>query len=331
MRRTRRLLVVLSIFGVMATMLAGCAGDGEPTYTIGIVSGFAPFSGLTDGFIERMGELGYRVNENTSYEIYDTVGGSEEERAAIAGLVEQRVDLIYTYPTGTTIAAKSIVDGAIPIVFGLSGVDGNGLIQSVRRPGGNITGFRVPSSTSVVKRLEYLLEVIPDASAVYTAYNSAYPPNETTVADVRHAARGFGVTLLEDPVTSLADLKASLASREASGHVTFDGILVVWDDLTQSADGWSILSSFAWRHRLPISGGSFDQMMDGGVIAYVADFPETGRLAAVMADRILRGTSAGTIPIGTAEMALYVNYRRARELGLTVPMSLLNIANEVVR
>lgn len=103
------------------------------------------------------------------------------------------------------------------------------------------------------------------------------------------------------------------------------------DDLSQSPTGWPLISQFAQEHKVPVSGGAAVQIETGAVISYVPNYIETGKLAAISADKILNGSQAGIIPVATSVMSLRINYKQAQKLGLTVPRSLLSLATEIIR
>lgn len=300
-------------------------------YRVGILNGFVPFSGVIDGFGAKMTELGYIEGQNIVYDLHQVQVGSSEEQQAIEQFVADQVDLILVFPTGSALAAKAATQGTnIPVVFALAGVEGTGLIESVRQPGGNITGVRAPGAEAVVKRFEFLLQVAPHSKRVYVTYNENYAANQPALQALRTAAYALGVTLVEAPVTSVEGIRADLDARAASSDIGLDAILISADDLSQSPAGWALISQFAQEQRVPIGGGASIQAETGAVFSYVTDYVESGKLAAISADKIIRGAPAGSIPVATPVLSLRINYKQAQELGLTVPKSLLNLATEII-
>ncbi len=332
-RQTRKIWKIL--VGVVVISLLFCACESQSTpqvYRVGILNGFTPFSGVIDGFKAKMTELGYVEGENIIYDVREVTGGSTEQQQALEQFVADEVDLIFAFPTGSIIAAKAATQGTdIPVVFALGSVEGTSLIESVRQPGGNITGVRALGSEAVVKRFEFLLQVAPQSKRVYITYNDNYPPNQAALKALRPVASSLGVTLVEAPVTSLEGIQADLEARAAAGDIGLDAILISSDDLSQSPAGWSLISRFAQEHRVPVGGGAAIQAETGAVFSYVTDYVESGKLAAISADKILRGTPAGTIPVATPVLSFRINYKQAQELGLTVPRSLLSLATEIIR
>jgi putative ABC transport system substrate-binding protein len=320
------------IVAMLSTLLLIGCGEKKPRkYRVGILNGFKPFSEIADGFKVKMTELGYLEGQHIIYDQQRVEVGSAEEKRILEKFVTDEVDLIFAFPTGSAIAAKAASQGTnIPVVFAMANLEGINLIENLRQPGLNITGVRTPGPEIVLKRLEFLLEVMPQAKRIYTTYNKNYPANQPTLEVLRPVASSLGVTLVEAPVTSVGGIKADLEARTASDDIGLDAILILSDDLSQSPAGWPLISQFAQKHKVPVSGGITVMIRTGAVISYVPDYIETGKLAAISADKILRGTAAGTIPVTTAVMALRINYKQAQELGLSVPKSLLSLATEII-
>ena len=329
----RILLATSTLLVIMSLIFGACKfQSAPPIYRVGILNGFTPFSSVVDGFKAEMTELGYIERQNIVYDLREVNLGSDEEQQALKEFVAADVDLIFVFPTGSAIAAKAAAQGTdIPVVFAMGNAEAAGLIENVRQPGGNITGVRAPGAEAIVKRFEFLLEISPQAKRVYTTYNKNYPANQPALEALRPAASTLGITLVEAPVTSLEGIQADLEARAASDDIGLDAILILSDDLSQSPSGWSLISQFAQKYKVPIGGGATFQAEAGAVFSYVTDYVESGKLAAISADKILRGTPAGTIPVATPVLSLRINYKQAQDLGLTVPRSLLNLATEIIR
>ena len=145
------------------------------------------------------------------------------------------------------------------------------------------------------------------------------------------AVNADGGTLLENPVSNVESIQADIERREAAGDIGVDAILMMPDDISQSTAGWSLINKFASRHRLPVSGAGAAMTDPGVVFRYGPDIPGVGRQAAPLADKILQGAPAGTIPVVSAESNLRVNYKLAKALELTLPESWLGMASEINR
>ena len=124
---------------------------------------------------------------------------------------------------------------------------------------------------------------------------------------------------------------AGAAARTSSGKIGVDAVQMALDILTQSPEGWAIISGFAAEHNLPIVGATELQVRNGAILTYISDNFETGRMGAVLADKILKGAPPGTIPVVTPEGYLRVNYRTIQKLGLAAPEGLLSRAKEIIR
>ncbi|MCX7680702.1 MAG: hypothetical protein N2508_01830, partial [Anaerolineae bacterium] len=133
------------------------------------------------------------------------------------------------------------------------------------------------------------------------------------------------------PATTLEDLEVDLASRATKEDIGIDAIILMPDILNHSPDGWALISGFAAQHRVPIAGSFPYTVEQGAVFGNATDLFEVGELAAPLADKILKGTPAGTIPVVTPDQTLWINYRVAQELGLMPPQSLLGQAVRIIR
>ena len=321
---------------VLCSMLilhfTGCnRNGGEKVLQVHIISGTKSFYGIAEGFIEKMGELGYEEGKDIRYHIHEVATGSAEEDRILEKITDEGADLVLAYPTGSALNVKKRTGGSVPVIFGLANLKGTALIEDVSRPGGNITGLRVPSTEVVLKRFEYLLKLVPGAEVVYTTYKSGYPANTEVLVELRKAAKELEVNLIEAAVDDVEGMRKDLEGRDKADIGDIDGILITADSLSQSAEGWRIISAFAAENGIPVSGGSPVQAETGAVMSISVDFFKTGKLTGIMADKIFKGQAAGTIPVATASIAFVFNYRQAEILGLTVPEELLNLATHIIR
>lgn len=323
--------ILLANLFIAALLLSGCGAQQPKTYRVGVLSGLAPFASMADGFKAKMAELGYVEGKNITYDVQQTSDPAGEQRAA-KKFVADKVDLIFSFPTEASLSAKDAVQGTkIPVVFASAVIEDSNLVQSVREPGGNITGVRFPGPELIAKRFELLHNLVPQLKRVGVIYNPNYPANKSSLEALRPAVAAAGVTLVEVPVNSVADIQADLQARAQAADLGMDAILISTDDLSQSPDGWALISKFATEHKLPVAGSAAYEADSGAVFSYIPDNIATGKLAAPLADKIFKGLQAGTLPVGTPEAFLRLNYKRAQELGLTVPEGLLKQANEIIR
>ncbi len=328
-RKTQTLLVWLAIASIL---LSGCAKAQKPrVYRVGILNGFPPFSELADGFKAGLADLGYIEGQNITYDIETSNFDPVEEKRILDQFVADKVDLIYAYATESAIAAKGATKGTdIPVVFAFAVLEENDLVQSIRKPGGNVTGVRFPGPELSAKRLEFLHLLAPEVKRVGIIYNKNYPANKSQLSQLSPAASAMGLTLVEIPVASVADIQADLKTRAALENIGIDGILIITDDLSQSPDGWPLISQFAAEHKIPIAGSAAFEADTGAVLSYIPNYRKTGMLAAPYADKIFKGTPAGSIPVLTPDSSLRINYKVAQGLGLSVPKGVLKQADEII-
>jgi putative ABC transport system substrate-binding protein len=326
-----KILLISVIISVI--LVAGCSQQQtQKVYHVGILSGLDAFADTAVGFKTRMTELGYVEGKNVIYDLQKTNADPAAEQRILKKFVDDKVDLIFTFPTEPAVEAKTATQGTgIPVVFANAGIEGNNLVDSVRQPGGNITGVRFPASELTVQRMELLHEMVPEARRIYITYDSNYPGISFTVNALRNAAPAMNITLVDVPVTSMEELNSDLQMRANSSDIGMDAILIMPTLLTAGPDGFAVINEFATAHKLA-EGGSLNYNADiGAVFSYIPQNADMGKLAAPLADKILKGTPAGTIPVVTPEAYLRINYKLAQELGLNVSEGLLARANEIIR
>jgi putative ABC transport system substrate-binding protein len=327
-----KLWMLISSVMVVALLLSGCGLAQETkVYHVGILSGLNFVADTTDGFKEGMAELGYAEGENIVYDVQATDFDMEAYHTILQKFVADDVDLIVSFPTEATIEAKTVTEGTdIPVVFSFALIEGMNIVDSVRQPGGNVTGVRYPGPDFAVKRLEVLLELVPDAKAVWMPYQRGYPIVPPQLEQLHAAAKSAGVTLIEFPADNAAQLQAELDARLQSGDIGFDAILMIVEPLMVTPDNYVAVSQFAYKNNIPFGGayipGEAADLFGVDVISF-----DSGKEAAALADKILKGTPAGTIPVASADSFLTVDYKVAQTFGLTVPEGLLKQADKIVR
>jgi putative ABC transport system substrate-binding protein len=333
--RTQKKVGLMLLVGliVLSLLLNGCGDSQKPqVYRVGILSGVDAFASIADGFKARMTELGYIEGENIVYDLQKVNADPVKEQQILEKFVADKVDLMFVFPTDSAVAAKIATQGTnIPVVFAFANLEGVDLVGSVRQPGGNITGVRYPGPDLTVKRFEFLRELAPQLKRLWITFDPNYPATKSALDALRPAALSAGVTLVEVPVASVADIQADLQARAQSGDIGMDAILIMPEVISQSPEGWAVISEFAAEHKVPIAGSARFEADTGAVFSYIPDTVETGGLAAPLADKILRGTAAGTIPVVTPESQLVINYKTAEQLGIVIPDAILRLAFEIIR
>ncbi len=326
----QRILISFALSAVM--LLCGCTARKEKTYRVGVLCGSDAFLEIVSGFQAKMSELGYVEGRNIIYDLQKLNADPEGERRVAEKFVREGVDLIFTVPTEPSVAAQEAAQGTnIPVVFAYAGIEGSNLVESVSQPGRGITGVRFPGPEQISKRLEILLEFAPRAKRVWIGYDKNYPNTLPALKALRTLASSMGIRLVEVPAATIAELETDLAARAKSADPGLDAIILMPDIFNHCPAGWELIRRFAGEHRLPIGGSFLYTVEQGAIFGNANDLTEVGKLAAPLAEKILRGTSAGMIPVVTPEQDLWINYKAARELGLTVPEGLLQRAKKVIR
>jgi putative ABC transport system substrate-binding protein len=279
-----------------------------------------------------MTELGYVEGQNITYDVQKTNFDPAKEQEILKKFVADKVDLIFVFPTEAALATKAATEGTnIPVIFANAFIEGNTLVESIRQPGGNITGVRFPGPDIAVKRLEILHQLVPQAKRVWVPYQRDYPSVSPVLEVLHPVATSMGITLVEVPATSPADVQADLQARAQSADIGLDAILFIPEPLNVAPDAFAAISQFAVEHKIPIAGAFVSPEGQGLVFGYLSNNVEVGELAAPLADKIFKGIPAGTIPVVSPGSHLVVNYKVAQELGLTVSEGLLSQAVEIIR
>ena len=241
----------------LAVLLWGCNPEKPKVYRVGVLAGFIPYFSLVNEFKAGMEELGYVEGENIFYDIQKVNVDPLDERRAIEKFVADKVDLIFVFPTAATVTAKVASQGSnIPVVFAMAGLEGNNLVESVRRPGEYITGVRYPGPDITLKRLEFLQMLTPNLKRLYITYNPEYPANKISLSALRPTVSAIGVSLVEVPVTSVEDIRADLQARTDTSDIGMDAIMIMPDDISQSSAGSRLIRQFAVRHKVPVAGAA---------------------------------------------------------------------------
>jgi putative ABC transport system substrate-binding protein len=272
-------------------------------------------------------ELGYREGKNVTYlgRWAETV--RERLPALAAELVALNVDVIVTAGYPATVAAKEATS-TIPIVMSSPGDPvGSGLIASLARPGGNITGMSDSATALSAKRLEILREAVPAASRIAVLWNTQDESMTLRYREIDRAAQVLGVSVQPLGVREPNDFDRAFA---AMNREVPDALFMVTDSLT-NLNRKRVLD-YAEAHRIPAMYEFTSLVHDGGLMSYGPSFDDLFRHAAVYVDKILKGANPGDLPVEQpTRYYLAVNLKTAKALGLTIPQSLLLRADEVIR
>ena len=293
--------------------------------TIGFLGADASaFSPWTAAFVQRLGELGWVDGRTIAIEYRWSEGRPERVSEIAAEFVRLKVDVIVT--TGFATAAVKQATAVIPIVFAITNDPvGGGLVASLARPGGNVTGLSMQQTDLAAKRLELLREVVPGLRRLAIIVNVGNPQTVTEMGEVQAAARALGLEVAPLKIQRAEDIDPAFVALKAQ----VDALYIVLDALV-AANGARIVT-YALGARLPTIFGSRSYVQAGGLMSYGPNFPTLFRRAAELVDKILRGAKPGDIPVEQADkFELVVNLTTAKALGLTIPASLLSLADELI-
>jgi ABC-type uncharacterized transport system substrate-binding protein len=323
--RRRDLLVLLGGTAIAWPVIARAQQKAMPV--IGYLSGGSPGPSSLPAFRQGLSETGYVEGRNVAIEYRWAEGHYDRLPGLAADLVGRKVDLIVAAGgLPSPLAAKSATS-TIPIIFTSNGDPvAEGLVASLARPGGNLTGFSFFSTELMPKRLELLSELAPHAGVIALLVNPNNPAAEPMIRDVQEAARAKGVQL---PV-----LKAVTEGEIDAAFATFvqlhAGALVV------AADAFffnrrELIVALAARHAVPAIYFGREFALTGGLITYGPSVTAVVRHNGVYAGRILKGEKPADLPVQQpTKFELVINLKTARALGLSLPQSLLARADEVI-
>jgi putative ABC transport system substrate-binding protein len=325
---------------VGAILVAGCSGPVQEknsssgkVWHVGVLSGMAFFADTEDGFREKMAELGYTEGKNIVYDSRNMTGFDQAAyQAALKEFRDNKVDLVLVFPTEASQEAKAAMKGTgIPVVFANVFTEDTGLIESVRQPGGDITGVRWGGPDLGLQRYEIMRELVPGATRMLVPYLRDYPTTKSQLAALRSAASADGIMLVEIPVDNATEIEQELGRLSPTVNRKDTVILAIAEPLFITPDSFMVITEFAQTHNISAGGAYMSLEGHESVFGLTPRSGPQGRQAAILADKIFRGTPAGEIPVVTAENYFQLNYRQAQQLGLPVSEGLLSRADEIIR
>jgi putative ABC transport system substrate-binding protein len=279
-----------------------------------------------DAFREGMREHGYVDGQNVTFVERWAEGRSERFPELIEELISLKAHVILAVSVPAALAAKSATT-TTPIVFIASDPLGSGLVPSLARPAGNLTGFSLFLGDEFSSKwLELLKEAVPDTARVGVLWNPVNPASSHYVTVLRAAAEKLGVMLQPLAVSDPGQFNSTFATMRAERA---QAVVVVVDPLTVRYR--SQIVELAMKNRLPSMYGFREFVDAGGLIAYGVNVPYLCRRAAVYVDKIIKGAKPGDLPVEQpTRFELVINLKTAKALGLDVPPTLLALADEVI-
>jgi putative ABC transport system substrate-binding protein len=313
---------ILLVTVVGGLLLSACGASQPETYTIGVIN-LAPTLGpILDGFKDGLTELGYTEGENVTY-IYEGVAESIDKLDSIAqGLVAADVDLILAITTPASQAAqRATADTDIPVLFvPVTDPVGAGLVDSLQKPGGNITG--VTFGVQEARRLEWLTRIVPTIEQIYVPYNPEDRSAVLALETASAAATTLGVELITREARNQEEITAAIENVPEEA----DAIFLLPD---------SLLAGHATEFvelQLPFSVATVTLVENAGVLtSYGMVQTSTGEQAARLANQVLQGIKPADLPVETSEAYLAINLKAAEAIGLDISDEILRQAEIVVR
>ena len=284
------------------------------------------YSQWVAAFVQRLRELAWIDGRNLAIEYRWAEGRNERYAEAAAELVRLKVDVIVTAATPATLAAKQATS-AIPIVFVAAGDPvGSGLVASLARPGGNVTGLSVQAPDLVGKRLELLREVVPGLHRLAIMGNVGNPSTVLELGEVQAVAGTLGLEVDTLEIRGAQDIAPAFEALK--GHAD-DALYVCIDPLVNTHR--VRVNTLALAARLPTMHMSREGVEGGGLMSYGANIPDLFRRAGDYVDKILRGAKPSDLPVEQpTKFDLVINLTTAKALGLEIPPALLARADEVI-
>ena len=318
------------VAAILLLLIAPLAGDAQPPAKfarIGLLTlAVAPSTPLAEAFRQGLREHGYVEGQNLAFEYRYAEGRADRLPALAAELVRLKVDVIVTESNMAALAAKSATE-TIPIVMAIAGDPVKaGVVGSLARPGGNVTGLTLMHPELSGKRLQLLKEAVPRIALVAVIWNPTDPAAVDFLRETEVAARSLGLRLHVIEARAPAELDAAfkaVADARPSAFFTLPGGMF--------QDNQTRILEFAKKNRLP---GVFPNRVfveAGGLISYGPNLAASSRRAAAFVDKLLKGAKPADLPIEQpTKFELVINLKTARALGLTIPASVLVRADQAI-
>jgi putative tryptophan/tyrosine transport system substrate-binding protein len=323
--RTR--LIAAFVLGLFAWSVSVGAQQTAKVPRIGILSDEnRPRAGSFKPFVEGLRGLGWVEGRNITFELRYAAGNNEILPNLAADLVELRPDVILAVGTRAARAAKRATE-TIPVVFArIADPIDSGLVPALARPGGNLTGLTTQSRELAAKRLELLFTAVPGAKRVGVLWDPNFPPDGPQLKEIEGAAPILKLELIPAEVRGPDELEPAL---RAMAEQRADALIVLPAGIFDANS--RRLADLTTKARLPTMFQRRELVEAGGLMSYGPDYADMYRRAAAYADKILKGASPADIPIEQpTKFELVINLKTANALGLSLPYTLLGLADEVI-
>jgi len=326
---TRRACITLLGGAAVAWPCAVSAQTPAKVSRLGVLSGGVPVADASPfgaALLRGLAQHGYALGRNLELERRGAEGHTDRLPRLVNELVASKVDALVTVGYPPALAAKQ--GTRLPVVAINAGDPvSTGLVESLARPGGTVTGNAVLYGELSTKRLEFLKDVVPGLSRVVVLWNAANPANASVWHETQAAAGALGLRLHAQDVQSPQDFEGAFA-HTAQAHP--DALLVLQDSLMTMHRQHIV--EFATRQHLPSVFSSREWVVLGGLMSYGPSLPDRYRRAATYVDKILKGAKPADLPVEQAmKFDLVINLKTAKALGLTIPPIVLFRADEVIQ
>ena len=322
----RREFLTLLGGAVVAWPLAARAQ--QATQVVGLLTAINLPDWATNAIRAGLGETGYAEGRNLAIIARSAEGHFDRLPALAADLVNRNVAVILATSSPVPARAAKAATSTIPIVFAYGGDPvADGLVDSLNRPGGNVTGATFIGVALIAKRMEMLHQLVPEVRDVALLVNPRGTLAEQQIAEARAAAQNLGQNLHVINTTSEAELDAAFVNMIQLKL----GAFVVSTDPFFGFFARDRLAALSRRYKIPGVYNGSDEIVSGGLISYGPTKADTWRQAAIYVGRILKGEKPPDLPVmQPAKFEMVINLKTARELGLTIPPTLLGLADEVI-
>lgn len=317
-------LFVSFILALIAYLIFACSSEKQRKIIIGIINHASVAEGSIPGFKDKMAEYGYIEGENVTY-LYSGAVPEDQLDAEAKKFVDKGVDLILSVTMPASFAAKKVTSQKkIPIVFAPnSNPVGSGLVKSLKKPGGNITG--VSFWLQEEKRLEWLKKLAPETKKILLPYMKWDKSPQIAIDKLQSTAEKLNLEIVPYPISSPAKIKNSVNDIGED----IDAVFIPLDALI--ASNVSVFAEYALTHKLPVSAPQYFGIKSGALFAYGFTQYETGKQGAVLAIRILDGADPGELPVEMAETFFMLNLKTAKAIGLKIPNHIMGKADRIIR
>jgi putative ABC transport system substrate-binding protein len=317
---------LLLFFLILISVIAGCSNNelSSKTYTVGVVNLNKNHDKILMGFKKGLAELGYTEGENITFLYNGARSEVSDLENDLQSFLEKKVDLILSMSTPATKKTKKMTAGTgVPVVFApVFDPVGSGIVQSLVRPGGNLTGIKVGGHSG--KALYWLLKIAPDTKDILVPFATKNNATLQSLRGLQETADKVGVKLSAHEVKSKNELA------------------LLFENLPDEIDALFLLNSHflhknaklfvdtAIKNKLPL-GSSTSQVGSGMMVTYGQSATRTGELAAGLADKIFRGISPASLPVENTDFFLGINLKTADSIGIDISDDILHVADTIIR